>query len=147
MFPEITAKIQAVEAKLSQLDPVLHRFCTKHNYTLSIHVGVWPRRKLWLREEIDRTLDLTMDLSVSEVMQRGFYPEMPWSLYATGSLPQIEGGTPFLTITIFHGLPFSTMAHQLEARLEDGFEILQGLKTNDIVARGKIHGRIRRTES
>jgi len=38
---EIVARVQAVEAKLTELDPILHDFCARRGFTFSSHVGVW----------------------------------------------------------------------------------------------------------
>ena len=84
--PEVPAKIQVIERKLTELDPILKEFCKRRGYTFTSHVGVWPRRMVWAREEIDRTIALTMDLTVPEVLERGFYPEMPWSLCGGATL-------------------------------------------------------------
>jgi len=140
LSPEIAARIQAVEAKLAELDPILHGFCTERGYTFSSQVGVWPRRKVWARKEIDRTLDLTMDLTVPEVMERGFYPEMPWSLYASASLLPVSKQVRLLSADVFRGLPFSQLAGVLAARFEDGLAMLRGFTREDIIARGQIHG-------
>ena len=71
---EITERIIAVEANLAKLDPTFDDFCTKHGYALNKYIGVWPRRKLWARNGIDRTIDLTMDLTVPEIIELGFFP-------------------------------------------------------------------------
>lgn len=138
--PETTAMIQALEAKLSELDPILHGFCNEAGFTFTCLVGSWPRRKVWVREEIDRCLDLTMESTVSEIMDRGFYPEMPWSLRATASLMQVNKHARVLSIDVFRGLPFSELAGVLALRLEDGQKLLRGLTREDVVARGQIHG-------
>jgi hypothetical protein len=141
LSPEIIAQIQSVEAKLAELDPILHRFCSERRFTFRAQVGVWPRRNVWAREEIDRAMDLTMDLTVPEVMERGFYPEMPWSLCATGSV-MLPSPAPakLLSEYIFEHLPFSEVAGLLAARLEEGLAMLRGFTREDIIARGKIHG-------
>jgi hypothetical protein len=141
LSPEIVARVQAVEAKLAELDPILHDFCARRGFTFSSHVGVWPRRKAWAREEVDRTLDLIMDLTVPEVMERGFYPDMPWTLCATASEMLPMPGRVLME-DVFHGLPFSQIADVLAARLEDGLVLLRKIKHEDIVARGQIHGRV-----
>lgn|ERR1035437_6616512 len=141
LSPEVTARIQAVEAKLADLDPILHVFCARTSYTFSSHVGVWPRRKVWVREEVDRTLDLTMDLSVPEVMERGFYPDMPWSLYATASVMLLPlESSRALSEYVFRGLPFSQLAEVLAARLEDGLVILRRITRDDVITKGHIPG-------
>jgi hypothetical protein len=141
LSPEIVARVQTVEAKLAELDPILHDFCTRRGFTFSSQVGVWPRRRAWAREEIDRALDLVMDLTAPEVMERGFYPEMPWSLRATASVMLPLPGR-LLSEDVFHGLPFSQLAESLSARLEDGLAILRKVKHEDIVTRGQVHGRV-----
>jgi hypothetical protein len=138
---EINAKIQVVEAKLTELDPILHDFCSRTGFTLSSIIGVWPRRKVWAREEIDRTIDLTMDLTVPEFFERGFQPEMPWSLYARASLPLSQDfPSHILSVDIFRHLPFSELAGVLAARLEDGLATLRRFNREDIIIRGRIHG-------
>ena len=139
LSPEVTVRIQAVEAKLAELDPILHDFCTRRGYTFSSQIGVWPRRRAWAREEIDRALDLVMDLTVPEVMERGFYSDMPWSLRATASVMLPLPGR-LLNEDVFRGLPFSQLAEVLSARLEDGLAILRKVSREDIIARGQIHG-------
>jgi hypothetical protein len=141
LSPEIVARVQAVEAKLAELDPILHDFCTRRGFTFSSQVGVWPRRRVWMRQETDRALDLVMDLTVPEVMERGFYPDMPWSLRATASVMLPLPGR-LLSEDVFHGLPFSQLAELLSVRLEDGLAILREIKHEDIVTRGQIHGRV-----
>jgi hypothetical protein len=132
--PEVSAKIHLMESKLVELNPILCRFCAEHGYTLSCHIGVWPRRKAWVREEIDRTLDLTMALTVQEFMDRGFYPQMPWSLYATASLPTLPAR--FLSVDVFRALSFSELPDVLASRLADGATILRSFTSEDVIARG-----------
>jgi hypothetical protein len=139
LSPEVAARIQAVEAKLAELDPILQDFCTRRGFTFSSLVGVWPRRKVWARAEIDRTLDLVMDLTVPEVMERGFYPDMPWSLHATASVMLPLPGR-LLSEAVFQRLPFMQLAEILPARLEDGLARLRQISRDDIIARGQIHG-------
>jgi hypothetical protein len=80
-----------------------------------------------------------MDLTVPEVMERGFYPDMPWSLRATASVMLPLPGR-LLTEDVFQGLPFSQLAGILSARLEDGLARLRQISREDIIARGQIHG-------
>jgi hypothetical protein len=142
LSPEVVGRIQAVEAKLVELDPILHNFCTRNGFTFSSQIGVWPRRIANAREEIDRSLGLVMDLTVPEVMERGFYPDMPWSLRANASvmLPPPEMGR-ILSEDVFHGLPFSQLATVLATRLEDGLVILRKISREDVIRKGQIHGR------
>ena len=140
LSPEILARVLSVESKLAELDPILHDFCARRGYTFSSHVGVWPRRKVWARTEVDRTLDLITDLTVPEVMERGFYPDMPWTLIAS-ALERSPIPGRVLMQDVFHGQPFAQLAAVLAARLEQGFVILRKIKQEDILSRGKVHGR------
>lgn len=138
LSPEIYAKIQAVEAKLTELDPILHDFCGRRNFTFRSMIGVWPRRGVWAREEIDRSIDLTMDLTVPEFFERGFQPEMPWSLYASASLPVYP--SHILIVDVFRHLSFSELAELLGERLEDGLAMLRKINREDILTKGQVYG-------
>jgi hypothetical protein len=145
LSPDITAKIQAVEAKLMELDPIFHGFCSRRGFTFIGIIGCWPRRKVSARQEIDRVIDLTMDLTVPEFFERGFQPDVPWSLYANASLPVSEDvPSHILSVDVFRHLPFSEIAGVLAARLEDGLAMLQRLNREDILTKGKVHGEDRR---
>lgn len=140
LSPDITARIQAVEAKLVELDPIFHSFCARRNYKFSSHVGVWPRRLVWARVEIDRTIALTMDLTVPEVMERGFYYEMPWSLSGGASLP-IEADQPIriLNIDVFRNVPYSQLLGILPPGLEEARAKLDKITREEIIARGHVY--------
>jgi hypothetical protein len=136
--PQFREKIELMETKLSELDPILIKFCSEHGYHLRSLIGVWPRRAVWTRNEIDRTLDLTMDLSVQSFLDRGFYPEMPWSLFATGSVRALPAH--FLSTDIFRALPFSSLSALLAKQLSNGLTILRHLTSEEIMAKGEVHG-------
>jgi hypothetical protein len=139
LSPDIIAKIQAVEAKLTELDPILHEFCSRRAFTFSSIIGCWPRRKVWARQDIDRVIDLTMDLTVPEFFVRGFQPNVPWSLCASASLPVSEDvPSRILRVDIFRHLPFSEIAGVLAARLEEGFRTLGRFTREDVLAKGKM---------
>lgn len=139
--PEITERIQAVEIHLATLDPILKDFCTRHGYTFGSVVGVWPRRRAWRREEVDRCFDLTMDLTVPEVMERDFFPEMPWSLSVSASTrPPDFCSARILTVEVFRQLPISSLRDRLPADLEFGLRTLKALTQKVIAERGQAHG-------
>jgi len=138
LAPEITARIQAVETHLATLDQTLHGFCTRHGYNFRSFVGVWPRRGAWRREDVDRRFDLTMDLTVPEIMERGFSPEMPWSLYVTASTrPADFASARILTADVFRRLPFSSLSDRLATDLESGLATLQTFTPAIINERGQ----------
>src|SRR5260221_4647048 len=112
LSPEVYGRVQVTRSKLAELDPLLEGFCARSRFTFSdLGDTLWPRRRLWAREEIDRCLDLTMDLTLPEFLERGFYPDLPWSLYASASLP-LAAAQPMriLKTDIFRGVPHSHLA-------------------------------------
>jgi hypothetical protein len=82
-----------------------------------------------------------MDLTVQEVMDRGFYSEMPWSLHADATFMPAKGEpTRILRTDVFSGVPYSRLAEILEKSLEDGLAILRGLTREDVLTRGEVVG-------
>jgi hypothetical protein len=142
---EVWARVDAIEAKLAELDRIMQSFCERRGFRFSTMVDenrtLWPRRGMTAREDIYRGLYLTMDLTVQEVMDRGFYPAMPWSLHANATFMPAEGEpTRILGTDVFHGVPYSRLAEILEKSLEDGLLILRGLTREDVIARGEVVG-------
>ena len=139
--PESRANVAAIEAKLKELDAIFHLFCSREGYTFSAMVDLWPRRRVWRRQEIDRCMDLTMTMgivAVQDVLDRGFYPELPWSLSASGSLP--PGTDPDIRIlsrSVFEQVPFSQVASRLANNLERGLQILNVMTKNEVLAQGE----------
>jgi hypothetical protein len=142
LAPEITDRIAAVEMHLASLDPILHDFCTRRSYRFGSHVGVWPTRNVHQRhelDELDRCLCLMTDLTVEELMKRGFSPNMPWSLeVAASSYGRAERPARLLSARVFSGLPFSLLQTRLAADLESGFETLQTFTWSALKERGSI---------
>jgi hypothetical protein len=143
--PEVLARIEAIETKLLELDPIMLKFCERRGFKFTRMVDengtLWPRRGMWVREDIDRAMYLTMNLTVSEVMERGFYPDMPWSLSTTASLRPTKGQpTQLLQSEIFHALPYSQLTGVLEKSLEDGLTLLRRLTMDDAITKGEIVG-------
>ena len=102
---------------------------------------MWPRRSMWVREEVDRSIYLTMDLTVAEAMERGFYPEMPWSLEVTASLPiHTEEPARILSTSVFRGVPYCQLSAVLQKGLEEGLTLLRKQTAEDIMSRGEVIG-------
>lgn len=113
---------------------------------------LWPNRMAWAHGKIDCRLVLTTDAKFAKVLERGFYSEMPWSLYAIASLPfwtQPPGKTSqpqispvgltrqVLTFELLRQLPFSELTNSLDKQLERGFSMLSELTREDILQKGK----------
>ena len=80
-----------------------------------------------------------MDLTVPEVLERGFYQEMPWS-FCGGATLLIAAHQPtrILNLDVFCSLPFIQLAGILDARLEDARVMLKKVTREDIITRGQI---------
>ena len=140
--PEGGANVAAIESKLAQLDGVFLQFCSREGYTFSPRVELWPRRRVWQRQEIDRCMDLTMEIGVQEVLDRGFDPNLRWSLFASGSLhPGRDPGVHILSQAVFEHVPFSDLESVLASGLERGLEILNSLTETEILTHGNKLGR------
>jgi hypothetical protein len=143
--PEGRANVAAIESMLAELDDAFRRFASREHYTFSATVDLWPRRRVWRRQEFDRCMDLTMDsgvIGVQDVLDRGFYPELPWSLYASGSLPPgKDTEMHILSHPVFERMPFSQLAEILADSLERGLEILNSMTESGILTQGQKCGR------
>ena len=139
--PEARANVAAIESKLTELDEEFLQFCSRHGYTFSPIVQLWPRRRVWRRQGIDRSMDLTMDIGVQDVLDRGLYPELPWSLFASGSLlPGSDRDIHILSRPVFEHVPFLRLASILADSLERGLRILNAMTETEILAQGQKCG-------
>lgn len=127
--------LTAVQDKLAELDPILLSFCVNRRYTLHAPCELWPSKLVHARDEIYRCLHLRPDVSFLQLLDKGFYPEMPWALEAKAMPPRVP--FPSLTISIFRALPFSGLASVLETRLEEGFSALRDLTLQDIMTKAE----------
>jgi hypothetical protein len=134
------ARVDAIEAKLAELDPILKAFCARSGLRFSGRgeMRMWPRRSMSVREEIDRSIYLVMELTVLEAMDRGFYSDMPWSLEAAASLQGFP--VDVLTTSIFQGIPYSKLAEVLEQKLEEALALLRTQTRVDILSKGEMLG-------
>src|SRR5438034_6418675 len=51
--PEVRAKVQSVDDRLSELDPIFRAFCMRREGTLHLVSGVDPARRIWVRGEMN----------------------------------------------------------------------------------------------
>src|SRR5215831_1486869 len=136
--PQAKTNLAAIDARLTELDDIFLRFCSQHGYKLSRNLQIWPKRRVWRRDEIDRCLDLVMDVSFQDALDRGFYPEFPWSLYAQGSLhPGRDPDTRLSTLPVFEHVPYSQLSSVLEGGLAKGLQILNTLTQSQILTYGQ----------
>jgi hypothetical protein len=136
--PEGRANVAAIESKLAELDGVFRTFCAREGYTFSPIVQLWPRRRVWRRQEIDRCMDLTMEEGVQDVLDRGYDPQLQWSLWACGSLPRsADPDIRILSRPVFEHVPFSHLSSALGDGLERGLRLLNDMTGDEIKAHGQ----------
>jgi hypothetical protein len=130
--------LAAIESKLAELDDLFLQFCSQQDYRFSRSLNIWPKRRVWRRQEIDRVMDLEMDVRFQEALDRGFYPEFPWSFHARGSLhPGTDPDVHILSRPIFEHVPYPLLASALSSALANGLQILNAMTESDILSRGK----------
>lgn len=136
--PEHYAKVAIVEEKLQTLDPLLVEFFTRHGYEFRKQAAIWPRRRAWKRDELDRQFVLVMDWTPEELAERGFSPEMPWSLrvFAT-RFPSIQESLLGLEFDVIQGVPFWELAQALPPNLEKGLSMLGELRLPYVIEHGR----------
>lgn len=146
-------KIQSVENKLADLDPIWEAFCARRGYQFRPGRELWPNRAALRHQNIDRKLALTMDITFLEMLEKGFFPEMPWSLYAMAATPlyryrrgkrtqpaPVPPGfpLPILTFELFRQVPFSELPNVLEKQLERAFTMLSEVTREDVLQKGEV---------
>lgn len=135
--PESTAKIRSIEERLIDLDPIFREFCARYGFNLRGGPELYPKRVVWRREELDRVMDLSPDVSVAEVMEKGFYPDMRWSLYANASLlPKLGQPVRMLSLPIFQRIAYSELRTTLVSHLEEGYNLLRAITLREVMLRG-----------
>jgi hypothetical protein len=141
--PEAKANLAAIESKLVDLDALFLQFCSQHDYRFSRSLNIWPKRRVWRRQEIDRVMDLEMDLGFQDVLDRGFYPEFPWSLYARASLhPGADSDAHILSRAIIEHVPYHRLASVLKDGLASGLRILNAMTESEILTHGQTQQQI-----
>lgn len=135
--PEAKKNLASIDSKLSELDNLFLNFCSQQGYQFSRNLQIWPLRRVWRRQEIDRCIDLVMALPFQEALDRGFYPGFPWSLYASGLLhPGTDPDIHILSRPIFERVPYHQLASVLIDGLVAGLNILSTLTEDEILMRG-----------
>ena len=133
LSPAQRAKIGDVDEKLIELDPIMRGFCTRRGYTLSMVGGLIPGRRAWARGDLVRYIDLTTDTPYHEILKRGFFPEMAWSLYASAAAQ-----SRVMSRVLLHRVAYDEFKSVLEQHLEEAATFLSGLSLDQVAANGRI---------
>lgn len=141
-FQRLRAKVAAIEANLVELNPVFLQFCSRHGYILIPFGADWPGSQVCnVKGEIHRCLDLKMEVKVEELLDRGFHPDLQWSLYARGSLPSDRDPEMHtLSLPVFEHWSYSRFLPILADILESGLDMLNGMKEVEIIKHGRKIG-------
>jgi len=145
------SRIDSVNRKLSELDAIIQNFCTHRNYDFQVLDPEWfPARAARVPgSEISRQLHLFPAAPFVEILKRGFFPEMPWSLHACAtvsakpclpSLRALQYPPPpwrLFSQELFGNLTLSEVANRLESDLERGHLILCDLTRQDVLEKGE----------
>ena len=135
--PEARANLAAIESRLAELDDLFLQFCSRQDYQFTRNIQIWPKRRVWRRQEIDRCMDLVMDVRFQDALDHGFYAEFPWSFYACGSLhPETDPDVHILSRPIFEHVPHHRLVSVLEDGLASGLRILNAMTKNEILGHG-----------
>ena len=135
--PTAKANLATIESKLAEVDKMFLQFCSEHGYSLSRGLNIWPMRRVWRRQEIDRCMDLVMDVGFQEALDCGFFPEFPWSFYAQGTLhPGTDPNVHILTRPIFEHVTYLRLASVLEEGLSRGHRIVSAMTEREVLMEG-----------
>jgi hypothetical protein len=135
--PEASAHLATIDSKLADLHDLFLQFCSRESYSFSRSVNIWPKLRVWRRQEIDRCIDLEFSVGFQDVLDRGFYPELPWSLYARGSLwPGADPDIHILSRPVFQNVPYHQLASILEHALASGLQMVNAMTEREILAHG-----------
>jgi hypothetical protein len=136
--PQAGANLAAIESKLAELDHLFIQFCSQHDYEFSRSLNIFPKRRVWRRDDFDRCIDLEFGVSFQNALDHGFYPEFPWSLYARGSLhPGTKPGIRILSRAVLENVPHSQLSSTLVTTLARGLQILNAMTESEILAHGQ----------
>lgn len=137
--PEARANLAAIGSKLAELDDIFLQFCSRHDFRFSGNCQIWPSRRVWCRDRIDKCVDLVISAGFFQAaLDRGFHPEFPWSLYAQGTLSRrIDPDIHLLIRPIFERVPYHRLAAMLGDGLERGRRIVKAMNKKEILTQGK----------
>jgi hypothetical protein len=141
---EARAHLKAIEFKLAELDDIFAHFCTEQGYRFSRSLNIFPKCRVSRRQEIDRCIDLEFNVGFQDVLDRGFYPELPWSLYARASLhPGSDPDVHILSRPVFQNVPYTQLASVLKGALARGLQIVNAMTEKEVLADGQTAQEIR----
>jgi len=94
------------------------------------------------REDLGRSLDLTPDAGVAEILEGGFSHDITWSLHAYASLSAVIKPARILGTAVFEGLRFEEVVQVLANKLIEAQNWLRTVTLNEVLEKGEAYGEI-----
>jgi hypothetical protein len=114
-------KLAGIDDALTELEPFLVEFGRSHGFKLArSHEGSFNIPRRWLYRESDGTspiryeIGLVIALEMSERLERGFFPEIPCTLYITA---HDREACMYYHAAIVEAQPFSSLKDSLSDHL------------------------------
>jgi len=134
-------KLDAIEDGLARLDPGLQQFGTSFGFALQKgheHSADIPRR--WLKREVNRIrqeIGLVVAIPMDERLARGFWPEIPLSLYITAQMATAHNELRYYHEVLEEAISFSVLNNTLEEHLTLAQSKLQACTPDFVAERGE----------
>jgi len=139
MSPHTNPKLAAIDDALTELHPILEEFGQAHGFTLHCsHEGSYNVPRRWMRRDaapILHEIGLIIASEMPERLERGFYPEMPCTLYITAFDRKAQR---HFTTRVIEAQPFSSFRDSLRQHLADAVAKLD-VCTPDYILHYGVH--------
>ena len=138
--PHANPKLAEIDDALTELHPILEEFGLAHGFTLHrSHEGSYNIPRRWLRREAApgvQEIGLIIALEMPERLKRGFYQELPCTLYITAFDRKAHR---HYETRVFEAQPFCSLRDSLHRQLEDAAAKLD-VCTPDFILQHGIQG-------
>ena len=129
--------LAAIDGALIELEPTLEQFGRAHGFTLvRSHNGSLNVPRRWLHRHLAAVfheIGLIIALPMPERLERGFYPDIPCTLYIAAADRKTRW---FYHTSICEALPFSQLGQSLAQHLADAGSRLETCTPDFIVGHG-----------
>ena len=120
MSPHDNPKLAAIDDALTEFHPILEKIGNIHGFTLHCsHEGSYNIPRRWLRRDaapVVQEIGLIIASEMPERLERGFYPELPCTLYIIAFVREAQRHYEAL---VFEAQPFYSLRDSLSRQLED----------------------------
>ena len=140
MSPHANPKLAEIDDALTELHPILEEFGLAHGFTLHrSHDGSYNIPRRWLRRDaapIFQEIGLIIAAEMPERLERGFYVELPCTLYITAFDRKAHR---HYETRVFEAQPFCLLQDKLRLQLGDAVAKLE-ICTADFILQHGIQG-------